>query len=170
MESNFLKTKELIINEPLIQTTSSSITDNRAFLEKIETFLKDLNLNKRVIKKCIFVTAEFFNSKTWFNQNNKELNIRIKNTSDKLLILYERYYLPTEIQALIEKIDAINCLSKMELTKRLKTILHIKMTTPTEPEFGLIELKRKSDGNILYNYTNIDDKKSLFSIIVIISC
>jgi hypothetical protein len=88
---------------------------------------------------------------------------------DQFLVYTGNYIYNNKIEMLSEHIDNLNNMTKEELFELYKLTLHLGTSTSSgDAGLGLIDIARDSSEKLQYQFTHCDDKKSFYSLGVIV--
>jgi len=105
-----------------------------------------------------------------FNDANKGAIFMIAKNELSYNIITGNFVGNTSIETLRSRLDKVNSLTKEELKEYYKTILNNGVTSlKGGGGLGMIDIARKTGEKLEYNFLEIDDKVSFFTLIIKVS-
>jgi hypothetical protein len=162
--------KESMISE-LVISGEGNLNINGTYRD-IEDVVGKVSVNRQVIRKSYFISVELI-------ENAVKYGILNSGFKNKFLLGYKNnkfYFLSgnlvdtKEVDFIRKKLEEINLVfesdnSKELLRKMYKDKLKEAGLSKEGVKIGIIDLARKLDNKILYNFEKFDDNYSVFSII-----
>jgi len=166
MKNQFEILRELIVKNPIIKVTHIGYTEIKLILEQVERKLIELNYGNNAIKKCYFVSYELLHNALIHGKQQVAINFEINGDSDNFHILSENLIYTDEIQRLNEKLVKVNSLtSKEEMKDYYRNIIREGRLGVGGAGLGFVDIRRKSDSKLIYNFSVLENNLTLFSII-----
>ena len=170
-EDTYKLAKENTISELIISGKSfvNGISDTYG---NIESRVSEFSGDRQLIRKSYFISVELI-------ENVLKYGIFSESFKNKFLLGYDnkRFYFSSgnlvdneDVYFIEEKLKEINLIfdqdnAREQLRKMYKDKLKEAGLFKDGVKIGIIDLARKLDDKILYNFEKIDDKHSVFSII-----
>ncbi len=166
MKNKFKRTKDLIVENPLLSTTNIEF-DKIELLIKIENLLSDVSTKAK--KKILFVSIELWQNLLRYCKPKEVIRFVIHRNSENVSILAEKIILKNEMHPIKIELDTLNALkSNIELKEYFKSkLLHCNLDSVQGIEF--FHIKYKSDAELLYHFEEKNNERVLFSIIATIT-
>ncbi|MCI5057600.1 MAG: SiaB family protein kinase [Flavobacteriales bacterium] len=163
-------------NNNIMLSFKGSITSEllTSILNIIEKKMVQMDESSKVQKKVFNVLVECLQN---LYHHREEIPVISEHDTEKSAIFMigkdvERYNIITgnymirsEVDALKQRIDFINSLSNRELKERYKEVLNDgTMSEKGGGGLGLMDIARKSGQNLDYDFLDLDDKFSFFTL------
>jgi hypothetical protein len=164
------KIQKLIAKEQILMMHKGDYSENAVgpMLKMVEENMQSVSL--KVHKKIFHFLVEILQniSKHGYAVNGKREGIfQIGHINNKFHIGTGNFIANDEIENLKKQLDSVNSKSKEELNQLYRKYLREGKTNKKgSAGLGLIDLARETDDNINYEFTNINDKYSFFSLTV----
>ena len=150
-------------------------------LEEIEQKLTETSTDLKVKKKIYNIMVESLQNLFHHSEDMpKELIDRIgerygiiiiEKQQDKFILTVGNFVSSDKVKFLTEKIEKINSLSAEELKEMYKFILNYqKLSSKGGGGLGLIDIARKSDGELKYEFYPYNDSYSFYRLDIFVSC
>ena len=145
---------------------TSNITDS--ILSLAELNLQLLNESIKIRKRVYFILVEGLQNITRHQQftpskTDKSAGLIIQNKNNEFIITTINHIHITDKEKIKQHIDNINQLEKNELKNFYRKILkQQKISNKGGAGLGLIEIARKSNNKLIYDFVDIDDKYPIF--------
>ncbi len=158
------------------EVTSDLLT---SILQIMESKMENLDESPKIKKKVYNILVECLqnlyhhidedDTLTAANEKTALFMIR-KNEDGEYSIMTGNYIANENIHLLKSKLDKINSMDKEELKDYYKEVLNNgEMSSKGGGGLGMIDIARKSGKKLDYNFKNVDERFSFFSLIVKIS-
>lgn len=139
-------------------------------LEMSESKLKAIesrsNVVKRIINILIEILQNILNHGVDFSVvNNQSFMFSLSKEEQNYLISTQNFIQTGKVEELIDKLNGYLALSDEDLTRTYRNTLNNGgFTSKGGAGLGLINIVRKSGGNINYKFTKVDQENSLFKL------
>ncbi|OQX99975.1 MAG: hypothetical protein B6I20_09440 [Bacteroidetes bacterium 4572_117] len=174
MREKFKTTFEFAKNNTLYSLFISENNDNKVYSEfqDIEEVVKKVSKNRNIIRKAYSISVELI-------ENVKKYGVLADSFKNKFLLGYydsSFYFLSfnlvhnKDVDFITGKFEQINSLFAMENSKELlreayKNKLKEVSLSENDVKVGVINLVRKLDSKLLYNFEKVNDDYSVLSLI-----
>jgi hypothetical protein len=174
MEKEFRKiyetvTENLIFNLHIPENNYSKIAGS---FQDIEESVKAITTNRNLIRKSYFISVELIENVMRYGYFNGlyASNFLLSYADDKLYFSSGNLVKNEEIDFINQKLEEINLAFDADNAKGLlKQMYKDKLQKVAEfgenLKIGILELARRLDSKILYDFKKVSDKYSVFSII-----
>lgn len=164
--------KELLFYSGTI--TSEIVTE---YMEKVEALSHELELQRTIEKRFVHVVVEsiqnlFHHSYNELeaNKNNKIAIFLISIKDNKLYLTTGNYIKKDSIRFLQNRIDQLNALSIDEIKNIYRMILNgTKLSNKGGGGLGMIDIVRKTNSRINYQFFDISDELAFYEFKIVIS-
>ncbi len=138
----------------------------------IENRVGEVSKNRKVVRKSYFISVELIENVLKFGIFNRKFNNRflLGYVNNRFYFLSGNLVNNVDVGYIKDKMEEINKVfeadnSKEQLRQMYKDKLREVGLTEKSVKIGIIDLARKLDYKILYNFVKIDDIHSVFSLI-----
>ncbi|PKQ70683.1 SiaB family protein kinase [Raineya orbicola] len=141
-----------------------------SLLRIIEDRLETAEQNPKTRKKVYNIATECYqNLSHHLEKHSEEIGMKglavFEAYQDKYIIATGNYVFKQSEQKIKEKIDYINSLSKEELREYHKQILGSEgFSEKGTAGLGFVDIARKSEGNLRYEFSHLDDNLAFFTL------
>lgn len=98
-------------------------------------------------------------------EEKENVIVVVKQYDDYYVVMTGNYLLRSEISVIQSRIDIINTLSKKEVRELYRGVLDIgALSESGGAGLGFIDLARRSDNKLTYNFKEIDEKFAFFTL------
>lgn len=138
-----------------------------SLLRIIEDRLETAEQNPKTRKKVYNIATECYQNLSHHVEKhsgeigNKGLAV-FEAYEDKYIIATGNYVVRENEQKIREKIDYINSLTKEELREYYKQLLAEGFSEKGTAGLGFVDIARKSEGNLRYDFSPLDEKWAFF--------
>lgn len=140
----------------------------KSIINKGETLLRERNVSNRVVRFWFHNTVELVLNAIRYGIKNGWINYRCNIQHDNLIIYCDNELTTDKVDSFKAQLEEVNSLETRDEIKRYY-IIKIKSSNRTRHVgIGLVDIRRRSTEQLLYNFEKITETTSKFSIIVII--
>ena len=152
--------------------TSESLT---SILQKVENKMDNMNEEPKTKKKVYNVLVECLqnlyhhmdDATNEYGDKNRGAIFMIAKNKEIYNIITGNYILKKNINDLQSRLDEVNSLTKEQLKNYYKSVLNNgEMSLKGGGGLGMIDIARKTGEKLEYNFLEIDNKVSFFTLII----
>ena len=162
--------KENTISE-LVISEGSNLNINGTYRD-IEDIVGKVSMNRKVVRKSYFICVELIENAVKYGILNSNFKNRfLLGYNNSMFYFFSGNLVDTkEVDFIRRKLDEINLVFEADNSKELlrnmyKDKLKEAGLSEESVKIGIIDLARKLDNKILYNFEKFDNNYSVFSII-----
>ncbi len=154
--------------------------DISGITQKLKTWMDDLNESVGIYKKLLTITVESLENIMKYTEklgeqspifNNYPPNFQLIKNSSFYFVKASNPIMNSDIKALKNYIDHINILNKKEIKDLYNTtIANGVFSEQGGAGLGMLEIIKASDNKIDYNFEDLNDEYSYFSINIELKC
>lgn len=143
-------------------------------LELSESKLKIIENRNTIVKRIVNVLIEilqnvFNHGEDFSDVDDQSFKFSLFKEGDDYCVLTKNFIRTADVDNLIDKLNNYLSLSDVDLTRTYrKTLNNGGFSNKGGAGLGLIDIIRKSNGNLNYNFSKFDDENSLFELCVLI--
>jgi hypothetical protein len=162
----FIEHKKLIDENTLFQFEGEKSRDNcNQIPEKLLAFVKTERLKKNIFRLSVELIQHFVKLGDYGNVR-KNFFIKLGYSNKKYLLYFAEKLNTQDAKKYEDAINEINKKSLNDLKELYKNIMREGMFSIKTPPLGIIDMKRYSKNNILYNNAKLDEEYSYFELIL----
>lgn len=172
METEYSKIRKIILKKPLFEFNDKiELKDLKILAEVIEEQIEKINsTNIRFQRKLFTVFVELIQNAFRHSVQRNDIKFIINTSENKLFYLCENLIYTNEVSKLENQLKELNLLNKEQKKEYYKNIIRgSNLSGMPRVSMGLCVLSIKTDKNLLFNFTKINEKHSLFSIITTVT-
>ena len=131
---------------------------------KLKIIESSSTIVKRIVNILIEILQNIFNHGEDFSVvDHQSFKYSLFKRDDDFFIVTENFIKTTEVENLVSKLDQYLSMSDEDITTIYrKTLVNGGFSNKGGAGLGLINIIRRSNGNLEYNFSKVDDENSLF--------
>jgi len=173
---NYISALHKMLNQENVLIIFNSYFNQESLMNLLSIIERQMLENVQQKKRIYNTMVEMFQNIIQHGDDYKETPegkaglFYISENNDEYLLNTGNYILNSKIKGLSEKLNYVNSMDYKELDEFYDNrLLDFEIDTSKEAGLGIIDIRLKTDSKLEFNFLNIDDKYSFYTLRAIIS-